>query len=96
MLKYLAATLGILLLAAAPVSAGRNLDDLWIHVAVDGSDDDPERVRVNVPQRGRAALTIADDEVEDRELTACVLRALRSASFVVCWSPSIIENEISS
>ena len=46
------------------------------------------RVRVNVPQRGAARLEIANDEVEDRELTQCVLRALRSASYANVRGPA--------
>jgi hypothetical protein len=49
MLRNLVPALGLVLLAAVPAPADKNLDDLWIHVAVDGSDQDPERVRVNLP-----------------------------------------------
>jgi len=46
MLRSITLGLGLLLaVAAGPAGAA----DRWIHVAVDGTEDDAERVRVNVP-----------------------------------------------
>ncbi len=40
---------GLLLAAAAPPVPAAAADDRWIHVSVDGTAEEPERVRVNLP-----------------------------------------------
>jgi len=82
------AGLALLLGNAAPSDAK---DDLWVHVSVDGGDDD-ERVRINVPlqlfstilplieanefHRGKIRM---DDHDLDREELVAILRAVADA-----------------
>lgn len=79
-----------LLLLASPGAAGN--DTQWLHVSVDGTDDDPERVRINVPfGLVEAVLPLLDDgdfrhghiDIDgaelDREEIVELLRAVRDA-----------------
>lgn len=88
MLRSIILGLGLLLaVAAGPAGAA----DRWIHVAVDGTDDDPERVRVNVPlELVETVLPILEDSeiceedfLDDSDLTkeelVALLRAVKDA-----------------
>jgi hypothetical protein len=88
--RILIAGLALLLLGTA--SSAHAKDDLWIHVSVDGGDDDAERVRINLPlslistvlplieheefRHGRVRL---DDHDLDREEMMAILRAVAEA-----------------
>lgn len=90
MSRILIAGLAFLLLGTG--SNAHAKDDLWIHVSVDGGDDETERVRVNVPlslvatvlpliehdefSHGRVHL---DHQDLDREEIVAILRAVADA-----------------
>jgi hypothetical protein len=88
--RILIAGLALLFLGTGPSAHAK--DDLWIHVSVDGGDDDPERVRINLPlalistvlpliehdefRHGRIRL---DNHDLDKEEMVAILRAVAVA-----------------